>query len=135
MRNLNDTELTILRRYKLVKNVKIDSEEYENLLKICPHYVHIGKSPDELYKYVVSNDVSEETLEQLERAEELKILYDNNRQLKAANKELGEIKEHLNEKLGAAYYCLGVIKKIIVGYTVLTIIAVGFYILRLLSSM
>lgn len=136
MRNLNDTELAILKRYKLVKSVKIDAEEYEKLLAASPQYVYIGNTPDELYKYVVSEDVSEETLEQLERAEELKVQYDNNRQLKAANKELQEIKEHLNEKLGALQYSVKIIKNITVGTLIAAIIygiLIFFNISRLLN--
>ncbi len=122
MRNLIDTELAILKRYKLVKSVKINKEEYEKLLSAAPQYVYIGNTPDELYKYVVSDDISEDTLEQLERAEELKAVYDNNRQLKAANKELQEIKEHINEKLGALQYSVRIIKNIIVGIVIASII-------------
>lgn len=123
MRKLNDTELAILKRYKLIKSVKISTEEYEQLLAVSPHYVYIGKTPDALYKYVVSDDISEETLEQLERAEELKVQYDSNRQLKAANKELQEIKEHINEKLGALQYSVRIIKNITVGTLIAAIIS------------
>ncbi len=106
----------------MVKSVKINKEEYEKLLSAAPQYVYIGNTPDELYKYVVSDDISEDTLEQLERAEELKAVYDNNRQLKAANKELQEIKEHINEKLGALQYSVRIIKNIIVGIVIASII-------------
>lgn len=123
MRKLNDTELAILKRYKLIKSVKISTEEYEQLLAVSPHYVYIGETPDTLYKYVVSDDISEETLEQLERAEELKVQYDSNRQLKAANKELQEIKEHINEKLGALQYSVRIIKNITVGTLIAAIIS------------
>lgn len=122
MRNLNDTELAILKRYKLVKSVKINTEEYEELLADSPQYVYIGDTPDALYKYVVPDEISEETLEQLERAEELKVQYDNNRKLKAVNKELEEIKEHINEKLGALQYSVRVIKNIMVATLVAAIV-------------
>ena len=49
MRNLNDTELAILKRYKLVKSVKIKTEEYEKFLETSPQYVYIGDTPDALY--------------------------------------------------------------------------------------
>ncbi len=136
MRKLNDTELAILKRYKLIKSVKIGTEEYEQILAESPQYVYIGDTPDSLYKYVVSDDISEETLEQLERAEELKVQYDNNRQLKAANKELQEIKEHINEKLGALQYSVRIIKNITVGTLIAAIIygvLIFFNISRLLS--
>lgn len=127
MRKLYETELAILKRYKLVKSVKIETEEYENLLASFPQYVFIGNTPDELYKYVVPDEISEETLEQLERAEELKVQYDNNRQLKAANEELKEIREHLNEKLGALQYSVRIIKNITVGTLIAAIIYYAWF--------
>ena len=114
MRNLCETELAVLRRYKLVKSMKISVEEYESILNTNPHYVYVGRTPDELYKYVVPDDISEETLEALERSEALKALYDNNHKLKTTNEELEQVKEQLNEKLGALQYMVRIIKNIMV---------------------
>lgn len=135
MLNLSKTELTILSRCQLIQSTKISKEEYEAIHKTDPNLVYLGDTPNTYYKYVLPDSLNEKTLERQEQAEILNALYNNNNELEIANDELSEIKEQLNEKLGAIQYCVAVMKKIMVVVVTISIIAAVLTIISIINSM
>lgn len=134
MLNLSKTELTILSRCQLIQSTEISKEEYETLYKSNPNLVYFDHTPKTYYKYVLPDSLTEKTLERMEQAEILNALYNNNNELEIANDELSEIKEQLNEKLGAIQYCVTVMKKIMVAVVTVCVIAALFSIIMFINS-
>ena len=73
MRTLCSTELAALKRYGVLEKVDISKQEYLELKAEAPHYVG-AYSSTKFYKYVVPTYVTEETVEQYERAMSIDIL-------------------------------------------------------------
>lgn len=123
MRNLSKAELIVLKHCKMLEEEQINEEEYESLLKTAPHYVYVSKQGT-FFKYTVSDEISEESLERLERAEMLNALYDSNRSNKNMNEEIRDYVQQFDDRLSFIQKSIKVIKDIMVAAVVLAVIAV-----------
>lgn len=90
MRKLCKAEITVLKKYGFLEKKKIEKEEYDDIQNKIPYYVFY--SDNSYYKYVVPNDVTEELIEQLERAENLDLQIENSEKIKLIQKDVSFFK-------------------------------------------
>lgn len=86
MRKLCKAEITVLKKYGFLEEEKIEKEEYDNILNKIPYYVFYRD--DNYYKYVVPEDVTDELIEQLERAVSLDLQIETNEKIKLIQKDV-----------------------------------------------
>lgn len=67
MRTLCSAEISVLKKYGMLETVEINQEEYSEIKKSTPQYT-LSAANGKLFKFVVPEYVTEETIEQLERA-------------------------------------------------------------------
>lgn len=86
MRKLCKAELTVLKRYGFLEEAEIEEAEYNDILNKIPYYA-FSKNGN-YYKYVVPQNVTDDLIEQLERAEMLDLEIENNENLKSIKKNV-----------------------------------------------
>lgn len=123
MRNLSNAELAVLIRCKMVGVEQISKEEYEDLFKTAPHYVYVS-AQGTFFKYTVPDEMSEETLDRLERAEMLNALYAGNRNIEDMRVEMRNYIQQFDNRLSFIQKSINVIKDIMVAAVVLVVIGV-----------
>lgn len=90
MRKLCKAEITVLKKYGFLENEKIEKEEYDDIQGKIPYYVF--SRDNSYYKYVVPDDVTDELIEQLERAENLDLQIENSKKIKEIQKDVNFFK-------------------------------------------
>lgn len=80
MRQLTSTEMDILKKYGMLYTEEISNEEYEMLSAKAPHYI-LKADNGKLMKFVVSDDVTEETLMNLNCSESIRLQREANEML------------------------------------------------------
>lgn len=70
MRTLCSAEIAVLHRHGALSTAEISQTEYSEIRAKTPHYVFASKE-GRFYKYIVPDEVTEEALEQMERATSL----------------------------------------------------------------
>lgn len=81
MRLLTGTEIEILKKYGMLHTAEISNEEYEMLSAKAPHYI-LKADNGKLMKFVVSDDVTEETLMNLNYSESIRLQHETNELLR-----------------------------------------------------
>ena len=77
MRLLTSTEMDILKKYGMLHTEEISNEEYEMLSSKAPHYILKGDN-GKLMKFVISDEVTEETLINLNCSESIRLQHETN---------------------------------------------------------
>lgn len=90
MRKLCKAEIAVLGKYGFLEKVKIEKEEYDDIRNKIPYYVFFWDN--NYYKYVVPDDVTDELIEQLERAENLDLQIENSEKIKSIQKDVSFFK-------------------------------------------
>lgn len=90
MRKLCKAEITVLRKYGFLNEVQIKKEEYDDIRGKIPYYAFT--KGNDYYKYIVPDDVTDELIEQLERAENLDLQIENSKKIKEIQKDVNFFK-------------------------------------------